>query len=138
MGPSTLSERIKRSNATDKNVENITQKLGSLLVLKDTAQNVPPAGPLEADDEEDWEKLADKVLETPEKPAAKSTPPRGSDSPTILELYDFDPKMQMHQIVKAFTTIVDPTRTMPFRPKMVNYSLLLAFDNPKHGISPNF
>jgi len=138
MKPSTLSERIKGSNTTNKNVENITQKFGSLLDLKDTAQDVPHAsksGPLEADDEEDWEKLADKELETPEKPAAKSTPPPGSDGLTILELYDFDPKMQMHQIVKAFTTIVDPTRIMPFRPKMVNDSLLLVFNNPKHGIS---
>ena len=140
MKPLTLSERIKESNATNDNLENITEKLGSLLDLKDKAQDVPPVsklGPLEADDEEDWEKLADKELETPEKPAAKSTPP-GSDSHTILELYDLDPKMQMHQIVKAFTTIVDPTRTMPFRPKMVNDSLLLTFNNPKHGINPVF
>jgi hypothetical protein len=139
MKPSTPSQRIKDTNTTNDNVENITRKLESSLDLKDKPQDVPAVSevaPPAANEEDDWEQLADKELEAPEKPAAKSTPPPREKSPTILELYDFDPKLQMHQIVKSFTKIVDPTSTMPFRPKMVNDSILLIFSNPKHGIIP--
>jgi hypothetical protein len=137
MKPSTLSQRIKDTNSANENVENITRKLESSLDLEDKPQDAPPVSEAirpEADEEDDWEQLADKELEAPEKPAAKSTPPPRDKIPTILELYDFDAKMQMHQIVKSFTKIVDPTGTMPFRPKMVNDSLLFTFSNPKHGI----
>ena len=140
MKPSTLSQRIKDANSENEDVENITQKLESSLDLKDKPQDVSPLPEvvsLEADEEDDWEQLADKELEAPEKPVAMSTPPPREKSPTILELYDFDSRMQMHQIVKSFTKVVDPTGTMPFRPKMVNDSLLLTFSNPKHGILPH-
>lgn len=139
MKPSTLSQRLKDTNSANEHVENITRKLESSLDLKDRPQDATPVSqvvPPEADDEDDWEQLADKELEAPEKPTAKSTPLAPDKSPTILELYDFDPKMQMHQIVKSLTKIVDPTGTMPFRPKMVNDSLLLTFSNPKHGMPP--
>jgi hypothetical protein len=139
MKPSTLSQRIKESNSPTKNVENITQKLESSLDLNDKPEAALLASqvtPPEADGEDDWEQLADKELETLESPAPQSTLPPCSRSPAILELYDIDPKMQMHQIVKSFTNIVDPTGTMPFRPKMVNDSILLTFNNPKHGITP--
>jgi hypothetical protein len=138
MKPSTLSQRIRDSNSANEDVENIAGKLESL-DLEDKPQDAAPVSEVAppAADEDDWEQLADKELEAPEKPAAKSAPPPQDKSPTILELYDFDPKMQMHQIVKSFTKIVDPTGTMPFRPKMVNDSLLLTFSNPKHGIVPD-
>jgi hypothetical protein len=138
MKPSTLSQRIRDSNSANEDVENIAGKLESL-DLEDKPQDAAPVSEVAppAADEDDWEQLADKELEAPEKPAAKSAPPPQDQSPTILELYDFDPKMQMHQIVKSFTKIVDPTGTMPFRPKMVNDSLLLTFSNPKHGIVPD-
>lgn len=135
MKPSTLSQRIRESNSTSKNVENITQELESSLHLYDKPKDALPSVQVvpEKDEGDDWEQLADKELEESEKSVAKLTPPPPSDSPAILELYDFDAKLQMHQIVKSFTKIVDPTGTMPFRPKSVNQSLLLTFNNPKHG-----
>jgi len=130
MTPSTLSKRIKENNLTNKDVSAITEQLSSSLNIKDEPTDQPDN--FESDDEEDdWEKLADKELETPVEPVKTPTP--SSSNLSILELYDFDPRIQMHQLVKDFTRIVDPTGTMPFRPKMVNQSLLLTFNNPKHG-----
>ena len=88
--------------------------------------------------EDDWETLADKELENSSKEQSKIKSNTevvlvSQPDSTILELYDFDIRIQMHQLVKEFTAIVDPTHTMPFRPKMINQSLLLTFNNPKHG-----
>lgn len=131
MTPPTLSERIKQSNSTtNKDVASITEQLSSSLNIKDEAINQPDK-PEKVDEEDDWEKLADKELETPVEPV--KPPVTSSPDQSILELYDFDLRIQMHQLVKDFTRIVDPTGTMPFRPKMVNQSLLLTFNNPKHG-----
>ena len=138
MAPSsTLSERIKQTNSTSKDLNDITEKLSSGLNLSDEATDkvITPETGDTTTDEEDWEKLADKELETVSETNELAKPVVTTPlHPIILELYDFDPKLQMHQLVKEFTRIVDPTRTMPFRPKMVNQSLLLTFNNPKHGI----
>jgi hypothetical protein len=133
MTPSTLTERIKQNYSTSKNVAAITEQLSLSLNIKDepTDHSDDP----ENDDEgDDWEKLADKELEAPTEPT--KPPVTSSPNPSILELYGFDPRIQMHQLVKDFTRIVDPTGTMPFRPKMVNQSLLFTFNNPKHGSTP--
>jgi hypothetical protein len=134
MKPSTLSARIKENNSTKKDVDAITERLNSSLKLSDEPDS--KSEPLEIGDddagEEDWEKLADKELQSPVE--AVKTPVAQSDNTTILELYDFDPRIQMHQLVKEFTKIVDPTGTMFFRPKMVNQSIMLTFTNPKHGM----
>jgi hypothetical protein len=130
MSPSTLSERIKESNSIQKGVAAITEQLSSSLNIKDEPTNQSD-NVANDDEEDDWEKLADKELETPVEPV--KTPIPSSPNSSILELYDFDPRIQMHQLVKDFTRIVNPTGTMPFRPKMVNQSLLLTFNNPKHG-----
>lgn len=130
-----LSERIKKTETPSQDVTAITEKLDAALNLDDdkpTNKNGGDADEVTSpdDEEEEWEKLADKELNEPSKP----TPPESTSSP-ILELYDFDPRLQMHQLVKELTNIIDPTGTMPFRPKMVNQSLFLTFNNPKHGIN---
>jgi len=133
MSAPTLPQRIKQTDSTKKDVDAITNKLNTGLDLDDTSSDKLDA--LEhadaASDEDDWEKLADQEPETPPKPVKASPPPT---STSLLELYGFDPRIQMHQLVKEFTKIVDPTGTMSFRPKMVNGSLLLTFHNPKHGM----
>lgn len=133
MTPSRLSERINRTNSTQKDVVAITENLSSTLNLNDepTDESSNPENGNEPPDEEDWEQLADKELETSEP--VKAPVPTSSSNPSILELYDFDPKIPMHQLVKEFTKIVDPTGITPFRPKMVSQSLILTFLNPKHG-----
>jgi hypothetical protein len=131
--PSRLSERIKRDKSPNKDVAAITEKLNTTLNLKDDepSDKAGETGVGGADsDEEEWEKLAEKELNEPRQP----TPPESTDL-AILELYDFDPRIQMHQIVKELTNIIDPTGTMPFRPKMVNQSLFITFNNPKHGMT---
>lgn len=135
MSTPTLSQRIKQTNSTNKDVEAITEKLNTTFNLDDTSSDKSdaPENATAASDEDDWEKLADQVLEAPPQPVkAPATQP---SSACLLELYDFDTRIQMHQLVKDFTKIVDPTGTMSFRPKMVNESLLLTFNNPKHGMS---
>lgn len=133
--PSTkFSDRIKQAKSTNKDIEAITQKLEKDLKITDepVSSTVKPEVTAEVADEDDWEKLADKELDAPApKPKPKAVP---AESP-ILELYDFDPRLQMHQLVKDFTSIVDPTGTMLFRQKMVGQSLMFTFNNPKHGIS---
>jgi hypothetical protein len=131
MTPSTLSERIQQTNS-NKGVTAITEKLDSNLTLNEepTDNSSDPKTGNEAPDEDDWEQLADKELETQEPVKATVQPP---PNPSMLELYDFDPKVPMHQLVKDFTKIVDPTGIMFFRPKMVNQSLIFTFTNPKHG-----
>ena len=131
MNPSTLSERIQQTNL-NKDVTAITEKLGSDLTLNEqpTDKCGNPETGNESPDDDDWEQLADKELETPEPVKATVQPP---PNPSMLELYDFDPKIPMHQLVKDFTKIVDPTGIMSFRPKMVNQSLIFTFTNPKHG-----
>jgi hypothetical protein len=135
MTPSSLSDRIKQANSTSKDVAVITEQLTSTLNLNDEPINQSDSLQKAEDspDELDWEKLADKELETPEfiKPSVSVE----SNSST-LELYGFDSKLQMHQLVKEFTKIVDPTGSMSFRPKMVNQSLILTFNNPRHGYPP--
>jgi hypothetical protein len=130
--PSRLSERIKQDKSANKDIAVITEKLDTTLNLEDDAPSEKAgetgAGGVDSDEEE-WEKLADKELNEPSQP----TPPESTDLP-ILELYGFDPRIQMHQIVKELTNIIDPTGTMPFRPKMVNQSLFITFNNPKHGM----
>jgi hypothetical protein len=133
MEPSSLSKQIK-SNSTTEDVHAITERLSTR--LKVTAESADKPTKAENNDtqvdEDDWETLADKELEAPVEPVKPSvTQPT---SATVLELYDFDPRIQMHQLVKDFTKIVDPAGTMSFRPKMANQSLLLAFNNPKHGM----
>jgi len=135
MSTSTLSQRIKQTNSTKKDVEAITEKLNTALNFDDTPSdksNAPESADA-ASDEDDWEKLADQELERPPEPV-KPHVTRPSTA-CLLELYDFDQRIQMHQLVKDLTRIVDPTGTMSFRPKMVNGSLLLSFNNPKHGMS---
>jgi|SRR5271168_285252 len=131
MIPSTLSERIQQSNS-NKDVIAITEELSSNLTLNEepTHNSGNPGAGNDAPDEDDWEQLADKELETPESVKAAVKP---SPNPSMLELYDFDLKIPMHQLVKDFTKIVDPTGVMSFRPKMVNQSLIFTFINPKHG-----
>lgn len=134
MASFTPSEQIK-SNSSGDNVGAITEKLRTSLRVTDEPVNRPAdAENKDAQvDEDDWETLADKELETPAEPVKPSgVQPTSS---TVLELYDFDPRIQMHQLVKDFTKIVDPTGTMSFRPKMINQSLLLTFSNPKHGMA---
>ena len=136
MSAPTLSQRIKQTNSTQKDVDAIAEKLNATLNLDDTTSDSDKSDTPEnadaASDEDDWEKLADQELDTPAKPVkAPITPPANT---CLLELYDFDPRIQMHQLVKQFTQVVDPTGTMSFRPKMVNGSLLLTFNNPKHGM----
>jgi|SRR5579862_4366624 hypothetical protein len=136
---STLSNRIKQTQSTKKDIDETTEKLSTALKLNNDADEsravaVPESGDATpADDEEDdWEKLADKELETPEESPKK--PPLMPLTSAVLELYDFDPQIPMHQLVKDFTRIVDPTATMLFRPKMVGQSLMMTFSNSKHGI----
>jgi hypothetical protein len=133
MAPSTLSERIK-SNSSREDVGAITERLGtSLRVTDESADKPAEAENKDAQvDEDDWEALADKELQAPAELVKPSV--TQSTTTTILELYDFDPRIQMHQLVKDFTKIVDPAGTMSFRPKMINQSLLLTFSNPKHGM----
>ena len=124
------------SNSTQKDVDAIAEQLCGSLTLNDNPideSGVPQNG--SEGSEEDWEKLADKELEIPVEPAKAPLP--SSPNSAILELYDFSPRVQMHQLVKEFSKIVDPTGTMSFRPKMVNQSLILTFNNPKHGIVPS-
>ena len=136
---STFSNRIKQTQSTKKDVDETTEKLSTTLKLNDDANDiravaVPESGDAAAadDEEDDWEKLADKELETPAESPKK--PPLIPLTSAVLELYDFDPQIPMHQLVKDFTRIVDPTATMLFRPKMVGQSLMMTFNNPKHGI----
>jgi hypothetical protein len=134
MSASTLSQRIKQTNSTERDVDAIAEKLNATLNLDETTSDKSDAAENAGavSDEDDWEKLADQELETPAKPVkAPTTPPT---NPCLLELYDFDPRIQMHQLVKEFTQVVDPMGTFSFRPKMVNGSLLLTFNNPKHGM----
>jgi hypothetical protein len=132
MAPRTLSERIKQDVSEDV-LKSVTDKLESSLKLKDAApeRNSPTANE-EASDEDDWEKTADKELSASTKTSKE--PQSDISTSRILELYDFDLRIQMHQLVRDFTRIVDPTGCMPFRPKMVSQSLMLTFNNPKHGI----
>ena len=137
--PSTLSSRIKQASSTNKDVAELTEKLSTSLKLDDNDEDqktvtVPEAAGTPADeDEDDWEKLADKELEAPAEAPKKTAP--APLTPAILELYDFDIRIPMHQLVKDFTRIVDPTASMLFRPKMVGQSLMMTFNNPKHGMS---
>ena len=135
MPPITLSERLKKANSDRDNLDTITKKVSSSLNLDEESCNHPiaakPADHVESD-EEDWEKLADKELHIPVEPVKK--PVSTSSNTSILELYDFDPHIQMHQLVKEFSNLIDPAGAMPFRPKMVNQSLILTFNNPKHGM----
>jgi len=131
-----LSERIKQANSSAQDVDAVTEKLGSALSLQDKEKSPSEAtivADASQDDEEDWEAMADKELEAPEPVKAPETKPK-PDSSCILELYNFDPKLQMHQLVKSFTNLVDPTGTMSIRPKMVGQSLLFTFSDPKHGM----
>lgn len=137
--PTTLSSRIKQAKSASKDVAELTEKLNNSLNLNDDDEEkravaVPEAEDTPADeDEDDWEKLADKELEAPAEPAKKTAPAPLTSA--ILELYDFDTRIPMHQLVKDFTRIVDPAATMLFRPKMVGQSLMMTFNNPKHGNS---
>ena len=118
-----------------KDVDAITEKLNAGLSLGDATSDQwdTAEGGDAASDEDDWEKLADQELETAAKTVkAPATP---TTNTCLLELYDFDPRIQMHHLVKEFNKVVDPTGTLSFRPKMVNGSLLLTFNNPKHGKS---
>lgn len=130
-----LSERLEQNESPHQDVSSITEKFGAALNLEDDSPTNKSGGvgsevKSPDDEEEEWEKLADKELNESRKP---SPPPESTSSP-ILELYDFDPRLQMHQIVKELTKIIDPTGTMPFRPKMVNQSLFITFNNSKHGM----
>lgn len=116
----------------------MAEKLGTALKLGDEAdESIAVTGPESGDaaaaddDDDDWEKLADKELETPVEPTKK--PPSIPLTSAVLELHDFDPQIPMHQLVKDLTRMVDPTATMLFRPKMVGQSLMMTFNNPKHG-----
>jgi len=135
---STLSNRIKQATSTNKDVAELTAKMSTSLKLNDEdAEQSVAAVPEEEDpapgeDEDDWEKLADKELEMPAEPAKKPAPAPMTSA--ILELYDFDVRIPQHQLVKDFTRIVDPTATLLFRPKMVGQSLMMTFNNPKHGM----
>ena len=134
MSSTKFSDRIKQAKSTNEDIEAITQKLEKELKITDepVSSIVEPEVTADVADEDDWEKLADKELDAPvPKTKPKAVP---AESP-ILELSDFDPRLQMHQLVKDFTSIVDPTGTMVFRPKMVGQSLMFTFNNPKHGIS---
>jgi hypothetical protein len=133
MSTSTLSARIKQSNSRKADVEELTEKITTTLRLDGDPADMPHDTE-EDSSEEDWEKLADKEVDTPPEPVKKPVP--APTSTLALELYDFEVRTPMHQLVKEFTSIVDPTGTMPFRPKMVNQSLLLTFQNPKHGRIP--
>jgi hypothetical protein len=133
--PPTLSNRIKQANSSNKDVAELAEKMSTSLKLNDDQEEKSVVAVPEEDeaapDEDDWEKLADKELETPDEPAKKVVPAPLTSA--ILELYDFDTRIPMHQLVKDFTRIVDPTATMLFRPKMVGQSLMMTFNNPKHG-----
>ena len=129
-----LSARLKQSNPANTNVETLAKKLSTTLRLDAGPDNESHEAEDNNSSDEDWEKLADKELDTPIE-SVKITEPL-PPSTSVLELYDFDSRMPMHQLVKDFTRIVDPTETMPFRPKMLHKSLLLTFQNPKHGIAP--
>jgi hypothetical protein len=133
MSSAKLSDRIKEAKSTDQEIETLTERLNENLKINAQSTNQPDkASTSENEDEDDWERLADKELDIPsEKSKVKTS---ANESP-ILELYDFDTRIQMHQLVKDFTSIVDPTHIFPFRPKMVGQSLMFTFDNPKHGIS---
>jgi hypothetical protein len=124
---SKLHDRIRQAELSDQ-VDTITRNLERDLTLTD---DVSKSDEGTAEDSDDWEALADKELsETIPAETIKITTP---SEVATLELYDFDVRIQMHQLVKDFTTIVDPIHTMPFRPKMVNQSLMMTFNNPKHG-----
>jgi hypothetical protein len=125
----TPSRRIKETKSTNADVEDLTKKISTTLLL---AADPATSSHDDNSSEEDWEKLADKELDSPAEPVKAPTPATSSTS--VLELYDFEPRIPMHQLVKEFTSIVDPTETMSFRPKMVNQCLILTFQNPKHGI----
>jgi len=128
----TLSETIKKANSSNADVAALSDKLNTSLSL-DEGPTDPSSNPSpDADSGDDWEKLADEDTEVPAEPVKKTAPPIQDSS--ILELYEFDTRLAMHQLVKEFTKIVDSTGTMPFRPKMVNQSLLMTFNNPKHGM----
>lgn len=134
MNASTLSEGITKTNSAKTNVDDITKRVSSSLRLGDEPADDSEdtfAKPDDESDQEDWEKLADRELQAPTE--AFKPPASKPYDPNVLELNGFDPRMQMHQVVKEFTKIVDPTGSMPFRPKMVNQSLILTFNNAKHG-----
>ena len=131
MSSTKLSDRIKEAKSVNKDIEALTERFDKDLTINETPFVEQESAGDDAD-EDDWEKLADKELDAPAQKAKEKTIP--NESP-ILELYDFDTRLQMHQLVKEFTSIVDPTNTMPFRPKMVGQSLLFTFNNPKHGKS---
>jgi|SRR5579862_2519917 len=133
MSTAKLSDRIKKATSANKDIEALTEKFNKgVNISADSSLDTPDqeATPNEAADEDDWEKLADKELDAP-TPKQKLKPALNDSS--ILELYDFDTRLQMHQLVKEFTSIVDPTGTMPFRPKMAGQSLMFTFNNPKNG-----
>jgi hypothetical protein len=129
----TLSARLKETQPTNADVDALTNRLGSSFQLDADPVDKPNEVEEEESSEDDWEKLADKETDTPVEPIKKQTAVAPSTS--VLELYDFEPRTPMHQLVKEFTKIVDPTESMSFRPKMVNQSLRLTFSNPKHGMS---
>jgi len=133
MAPPTLSERIKQTNSANKDVTDITEKLTTTLTLTNEPNDEHEATENRDDsaDEADWEKLAEEELKIPVEPVRPVK--QSASSASILELYDFDPRIQMHELVKEFTKIVDSTGTMSFRPKMINQSLMLTFNNPNHG-----
>ena len=136
MPSSKLSDRIKQANSSAKDVEAVTKKLGSALTLQDKDKSSSEAAAV-ADapqaDEEDWEALADKELEAPEQAKAPEAKPNPETS-CLLELYGFDTKLQMHQLVKSFIDLVDPTGSMSILAKKAGQSVIFKFSNPKHGI----
>jgi hypothetical protein len=130
----TLSARIKQTKSSNADVDDLTEKISTTHLFDSDPSASSHALDDDNNSEEDWEKLADKEFDPPAEPVKAPAPAPATPSASVLELYDFEQRTPMHQLVKEFTSIVDPMETMSFRPKMVNQCLFVTFENPKHGI----